>query len=86
MIADGAAAEVAALGARGLSADLPVMRALGVGPLLAAARGEITPDAAIAATAIATRQYAKRQQTWFRNQTGWPPFDLDAAVGFARKT
>jgi tRNA dimethylallyltransferase len=72
MIAEGALDEVAALAARGLDPRLPVMKALGVAPLTAAARGEIPLDAAIAATAAATRQYAKRQSTWFRNQTpGW---------------
>lgn len=73
MIADGALAEVAALGARGLPADAPAMKAIGVVPLLAALRGEIPLDAAIATTRLATCRYAKRQATWFRNQTpGWP--------------
>jgi len=80
MLADGAEAEVAALGARGLAADLPVMRALGVATLLAALGGRITLAAAVADTAAATRQFAKRQQTWFRNQTDWPPFDADTAT------
>ncbi len=45
------------------------MKAIGVAPLLAALRGETTLAAALAATAAATRAYAKRQSTWFRNQT-----------------
>jgi len=69
MLAAGAEAEVAALAARGLDPAAPVLRALGVVPLLALARGEITRAAAIAQIATATRQYAKRQATWFRNQT-----------------
>ena len=68
MVAAGVEAEVAALVARGLPADAPVMRAIGVGPLRDAASGRITLAAAIAQTAAATRRYAKRQQTWFRNQ------------------
>ena len=32
--------------------------------------GEFTPDEAIAATQVATRQYAKRQRTWFRREPG----------------
>ena len=80
MLADGAEAEVAALGARGLAADLPVMRALGVAPLLAALGGRVTLAAAVADTAAATQRFAKRQQTWFRNQTDWPPFDADIAT------
>jgi len=72
MVAAGVTGEVAALGARGLDPQAPVMKAIGVAPLLAAVRGETTPDAALAATALATRRYAKRQQTWFRHQTpGW---------------
>lgn len=73
MVAAGALAEVAALAAKGLAADAPVMKAIGVAALHAAARDEIGLDAAIAATAAATRRYAKRQSTWFRNQTPtWP--------------
>lgn len=73
MIAGGALAEAAALGERAMPADAPAMRAIGVAPLLAAVRGEVTLAAAIAATRTATRHYAKRQATWFRNQTpGWP--------------
>ena len=74
MIAGGALDEVAALAKRGLAADAPVMKAIGVAALLAASRGEITLDTAVAATAAATRRYAKRQSTWFRNQTpAWRP-------------
>jgi tRNA dimethylallyltransferase len=76
MIAGGAVDEIAALASRALPPEAPVMKAIGVAPLLAAARGEIGLDAAIAATAAATRRYAKRQSTWFRNQTrGWPHYD-----------
>src|SRR5450759_2912674 len=32
--------------------------------------GRFTADEAIAATQIATRQYAKRQRTWFRREPG----------------
>jgi tRNA dimethylallyltransferase len=38
--------------------------------LAAAAGGEIPEDEAILRAGIATRQYAKRQTTWFRNQLG----------------
>ncbi|QYE36868.1 tRNA (adenosine(37)-N6)-dimethylallyltransferase MiaA [Polymorphobacter sp. PAMC 29334] len=69
MLAAGVLDEVAALGRRGLAADAPVMKALGVPPLLAHLRGEIELGAAIERTRLDTRHYAKRQQTWFRNQT-----------------
>ena len=72
MIDAGALDEVAALAARDLPADAPVMKAHGVPPLLAYLRGETSLVTAIDQTRLDTRHYAKRQQTWFRNQTpGW---------------
>lgn len=60
--------EVAALLARGLDPDLPVMRAIGVPELADHLAGRLSRDAALAAAQMATRNYAKRQFTWFRNQ------------------
>lgn len=72
MLDDGALDEVAALLARGLASDLPVMKALGVAPLAALLRGEIDRATALALAQQTTRNYAKRQATWFANQTpGW---------------
>ncbi len=65
--ADGLA-EVEALMARNLGPDLPVMRAIGVPDIAAFLSGALSRDAAIEQGQIATRQYAKRQFTWFRNQ------------------
>jgi tRNA dimethylallyltransferase len=51
---------------------LPVMRAHGVPGLIAALRGDLSHDAAIAKGQSDTRAYAKRQVTWFRHQMpGW---------------
>jgi tRNA dimethylallyltransferase len=73
MIDAGALAEVEALMARRLGPELPVMKALGVGPLAAHLSGEMTLDAALAQTLAATRQYQKRQMTWIRGRLGgWP--------------
>jgi tRNA dimethylallyltransferase len=72
MLAAGAIAEVAELLARELDPDLPVMRAIGVPEIAAFLRGETTREAMIAAGQQATRNYAKRQFTWFRRQ---PPED-----------
>ena len=68
MLGEGALEEVHSLADRGLDPALPVMKAIGVPPLLAHLRGEI--DLAEAADAVKrdTRRYAKRQQTWFRTQ------------------
>lgn len=68
MLAAGALDEVAALDRRGLAPDLPALKAVGVPELLAHLRGELTLPAALAAAQQATRRYAKRQITWFRNQ------------------
>jgi tRNA dimethylallyltransferase len=68
MLAGGAVEEVRALLALDLPADMPVMKAIGVQQIAAMLRGEMSEAEVIAAGAAATRQYAKRQMTWFRNQ------------------
>lgn len=69
MLRDGAIEEIQALAARGLPLDLPVMKALGVPPLLQYIHEGISLEAATGVAKRDTRQYAKRQITWFRNQT-----------------
>ena len=72
MVEAGALDEVRALMARDLDPALPAMKAVGVREFAAHLAGETTLAAAIEATRQATRNYAKRQLTWFRNQTpGW---------------
>jgi tRNA dimethylallyltransferase len=68
MVSAGALEEVAALLALHLDPQLPVMKALGVRELALHLAGELTLDEAVAAGQQATRRYAKRQGTWFRNQ------------------
>ena len=68
----GAVGEVEALLARRLSAELPVMRAIGVPEIAAWLAGEIDRETMVERGRIATRQYAKRQYTWFSRQ---PPAD-----------
>jgi len=68
MAENGAIPEVEALLERGLSSELPVMRAIGVSEIAAWLRGENTREGMIAAGSQATRRYAKRQFTWLRNQ------------------
>ena len=72
MLNDGAEREVAALLARKLDPALPVMRAIGVAEIAALLRGDASREETLAAGARATRQYAKRQYTWFANQ---PPVE-----------
>jgi tRNA dimethylallyltransferase len=69
MLGGGAVAEVEALLTRGLPADAPVMRAIGVPEIAAMLAGNLTRDEAAERGKTATRQYAKRQFTWFRNQS-----------------
>lgn len=73
MIAEGAAAEVEALLARGLSDTLPVMRAIGVPPIADWLAGRIDAAEMAARAKTDTRRYAKRQYTWFAHQPppGW---------------
>lgn len=79
MIQNGALDEVRALLARNLDLTLPAMKAVGVPELAAHLSGEATLDQAVAAIRLSTRHYAKRQLTWFRNQTSdWARVSPDA--------
>lgn len=68
MMASGALDEVRALAARQLDPALPAMKAHGVPWLIRHLAGEITLDRAVEEAKRDTRQYTKRQATWFRNQ------------------
>lgn len=68
MLQRGALDEVEALLSLRLDPALPVMKALGVAEFAAHLRGEIGRDEALARAQQATRNYAKRQLTWFRHQ------------------
>lgn len=66
MMEYGALAEVRGLLATRPPADAPVMKALGVPELAAHLRGEQTLAESVEKAKQATRNYAKRQNTWFR--------------------
>jgi len=68
MMAGGAEAEVQALLARRLAPDLPAMKAVGVREIGTWLAGAASCAEAIAAMQQATRNYAKRQYTWFRQR------------------
>lgn len=83
MMASGAIEEVAVLRARNLDPALPVMRAIGVPPLLAYHAGDLTLDRAAEQIRADTKAYIKRQQTWMRGQfpAAWPRVpDPDASA------
>jgi tRNA dimethylallyltransferase len=76
MVEQGILEEARALA--GLDPSLPAAKALGVPELIRHLRGEIDLAEALEAVRIATRQYAKRQQTWFRNRMNdWKWLELD---------
>lgn len=68
MLERGALDEVRALARLSLDPALPVMKALGVPPLLDHLKGNLTLDEARQQGQQATRRYVKRQLTWFRHQ------------------
>lgn len=71
MMAAGFLEEVRALRARGdLHADLPSIRAVGYRQLWEHLSGEGSLSQAVERGIIATRQYAKRQITWMRSESG----------------
>lgn len=66
MLAAGALEEADRL--RGLDPDLPAMKALGLPELHAHLAGETALEEAEKRAVFATRRFAKRQRTWFRNR------------------
>jgi tRNA dimethylallyltransferase len=66
MLDAGAAEEAEAFLARGLEPTLPSMKAIGLREIGDWRAGRTTREEMVARAVIATRQYAKRQRTWFR--------------------
>ncbi len=76
MISDGAIDECASFRASGLDRSLPSARALGARELMAFLDGVLDLDKAVEQAVTATRQFAKRQRTWFRNRmSDWQRID-----------
>ncbi len=83
MFARGLSAEVESLLGSGIPEDAPPFRALGYKQVLLAVRGAISFEEARAMVKQETRQYAKRQITWFRKMSGvrwFSPDDFEAAA------
>ena len=66
MLAAGAMAEALAL--EDLEPSLPAAKIIGRRELIALDHGSLSEEQALARAITATSQYAKRQDTWFRNQ------------------
>jgi len=80
MAGSGGLEEVRTLMARRLDPELPAMKALGVREFGRHLRGELTLDDALGLARQETRRYAKRQVTWFRNQTPHWPRTIDPST------
>ena len=69
MFEQGLVAEVAHLIDSGLTQGRTAQRALGYSQVISHLQGDISLEAAIEETKRATRQYARRQETWFSRDT-----------------
>jgi tRNA dimethylallyltransferase len=78
MLAAGWIDECRRLLASGLAPAAPGLSAVGYREIVAHLEGRLDGAALAAAIAQATRQYAKRQETWFRHQLAGPVLRLDA--------
>jgi tRNA dimethylallyltransferase len=68
MFAAGLVSEVRALLAQGVPVDAKAFESIGYHEATEVLAGRMSEDQAIESTIIATRQYAKRQLTWFRRE------------------
>jgi tRNA dimethylallyltransferase len=89
MLAEGLLEEVSKLFERGdLYAELPAMRAVGYRQVWRYLSGQLPYEAMIEQAIVATRQYAKRQLTWLRGESGLQSFvaeDSHVLEGLCRK-
>ena len=85
MFARGLVEEVRGLIGRGVPESAPPFRALGYRHVLRLLKGEIGRPDAVALTKTDTRQYAKRQMTWFRKMAGVAWFSPDDGPGLEQQ-
>ena len=85
MFARGLVEEVRGLIGRGVPESAPPFRALGYRHVLRLLKGEIGRPDALALTKTDTRQYAKRQMTWFRKMAGVAWFSPDDGPGLEQQ-
>ncbi len=85
MFARGLVEEVRGLIGRGVPESAPPFRALGYSHVLRLLKGEIGRPDAVALTKTDTRQYAKRQMTWFRKMAGVAWFSPDDGPGLEQQ-
>ena len=78
MVRRGLIEEVAAVLAEGHGAGTPGLDGIGIREAVEYLHGVRSRGSVAEAIAVGTRQYAKRQQTWFRHQLGGSVVTLDA--------
>ncbi|HET8835022.1 MAG TPA: tRNA (adenosine(37)-N6)-dimethylallyltransferase MiaA [Gemmatimonadales bacterium] len=78
MIQRGLIEEVASVLAEGHASTAPGLDGIGIREAVEYLHGRRPRESVPEAIALSTRQYAKRQQTWFRHQLGGPVLTLDA--------
>ena len=78
MVRRGLIEEVAAVLSEGHARHAPGMDGVGIREAVEYLMGERSRESVAEAVALRTRQYAKRQETWFRNQIGAERLSLDA--------
>jgi tRNA A37 N6-isopentenylltransferase MiaA len=78
MFEGGLLEEVRTLFASGITPESPGMTATGYREAAEVLAGTLSVEAAISRVQSATRQYARRQETWFRHQLPPSTFVLDA--------
>jgi tRNA dimethylallyltransferase len=81
MMRRGLIEEVAAVLAEGLPPNAPGLDGIGIREAVEYLHGHRSRESVAEAVTTSTRQYAKRQQTWFRHQLGAPALTLDATRG-----
>lgn len=85
MLEQGWVDEVRGLLARGYAPNLKPLRAIGYREIVALLEGRLPRERLAEEIARATRRYAKRQWTWFRNQARvlWAPPEAEERIGDA---
>jgi tRNA dimethylallyltransferase len=81
MLRRGLIEEVASVLAEGHPPGAPGLDGIGIREAVEYLHGTRPRESVAGAIAVSTRQYAKRQQTWFRHQLGGRVITLDASKG-----
>ena len=80
MVDEGLPEEVEGLLRAGYTAEDPGLTGAGYGEMVQYLRGELELDEAVDRMEIRTRQYSRRQLTWFRNQLPDDALTIDAGA------